>query len=98
MELTIAPQSYRPSADALIRAIKRASVILARMVSQETSLAGATAFCNPARPGVRCGNHAAEVNLVDGASPDDVLAGIDAHFAGQGARCHVLDRDRKSVV
>jgi len=87
VELPIAAESYQPSADALVRAIKRGDVLLARMAAEETQLEGATALVNPARSGIRRVNLAAEVHLPEGLTAGEVLKGLDTHFESAGARC-----------
>lgn len=65
MELPIVQTSYQPSADALIRAAKRAELILARTLAQEIQQEAATLFINPQRPHVALANSAMEVSLPD---------------------------------
>jgi ribosomal protein S18 acetylase RimI-like enzyme len=90
MELPIAKESYRPSADTLVRAQKRADVILARTAAEETDLESAIAFANPVRPNVRMINFAAEVRVPQGQDADAAIAEIVTHFRQRGATCHGL--------
>lgn len=103
MELTIAPQSYQPDGNALIRAIQSAASVLARTVVDEQDItphagdpAVASAFVCPARPGVRAVNFTAALELP---APDananandatSLIASIDHHFTSQQATCQVL--------
>lgn len=86
MELPIAPQTYQPSPQALVRAIQRSNLILARMTAEETALDGATALTNPERPGVSFANCAMEVDVPQGQTAARVLENIDAHFTERGLR------------
>ncbi len=92
MELPLASQNARAGHDAtsLVRAIKRADVILARTAATETALAGATAFVNPARPQVHMCNFAAELHLPPGLSAAEALLDIHAHFQQANATCSFL--------
>ena len=90
MELPIAKQSYLPSTDTLVRAIKRAAVILARTAAEETQLDGATVFVNARRPGVRMINLATDLNIPGGATADGVLAQVFDHFREASVPCHAL--------
>lgn len=90
MELPVAPQTYSPSTDALIRAVKRADRILARMAAEEAECDGFTVFTNPSRPQVHMANYACEVRIPDGLSPAQLLDRIEAHFAALSCRCHRL--------
>ena len=90
MELPIAPQTYQPSPDALVRAIKRADLILARMVAEETALEGATAMTNPRRPGVHMANFAADLRVPEGSTADAVLDEIADHFQSRNLACHYM--------
>lgn len=87
MELPIAKQSYLPSTEALVRALRRADMVLARTAAEEAELDSATVFTNPARPEVQMVNAAAEVRVPEGTTADAVLAEIDAHFEQRGLRC-----------
>lgn len=91
MELPVAPQSYRPSADALVRAVKSANVMLARVVAKQSVLDGGTAFTNPDRPDVRSANWAAQINVPGDVGARLVLDQILDHFRQQGVPCQVLD-------
>jgi ribosomal protein S18 acetylase RimI-like enzyme len=83
MELPIAPQSYRPGTDALIRAIKRTWAILGRVVAEEQQLDNATVYVNPDRPLVRSANFAADVQ----GSCDQALS----FFAERDLPCHAIN-------
>lgn len=89
MELPVAPQTYQPSADALVRAIKRVEILLARTGADQIDLEVATCFVNSNRPGVGMANFAAEVRMGQ-SGPDEVLNRIEAHFASAGTMCHQL--------
>ncbi|MEX0776016.1 MAG: GNAT family N-acetyltransferase [Phycisphaeraceae bacterium] len=90
MELPVAPQQHQPDAATLVRAIRRADVILARTAAEETELSGATAYTNPARPGVHMANFAAEVRVPEGQTPQQVVDEVEEHFQHQGVLCHAL--------
>lgn len=87
MELPIAKQSYLPSVESLVRALKRADVVTARMAAEQTELPGALAFTNTQRPCVPMVNFAAEVAVPEGTSAAQVIDTIEAHFAERGTRC-----------
>ena len=90
MELPVAKASYQPSTDALVRAIKRVNVMLARVLAQETPLDGAVAFTSADLPRIDFANAAYDVELRDGDDPNALLNRIDAHFADAGLTCHML--------
>ena len=91
MELPVAKQSYLPSSEALVRAVKHADVALAHTAAEPSALEGATAFTSAARPRVRSANFATELHVPDGWSADAVLDGVGEHFERAGAPCHALD-------
>ena len=91
MELPIAPQQNQPSPDAMVRAVRRARMIVARMVGEETALGRATAFTNRDRPGVRLANCAFEVEARQEGNEPSVLREIKAHFEQHGVTCHTID-------
>lgn len=90
MELPISSQSYRPSPDALVRAIKRVKVILGRTTAEETQLDCATAFTNPHRPTIGKANFVVDVHLADNQSSTQSLDLIHQHFQNNGANCRSL--------
>ena len=92
MELTVAPQSYRPSDDSLILALKQATIAMTRMVSEETTLEGAIAFTNPDTPLIRQANRAASW---DG-SPQS-LAHLIEHYQQQQLNALVIDCEHASL-
>jgi ribosomal protein S18 acetylase RimI-like enzyme len=77
MELPVAPQTYLPSADKLVRAIKRLHRILARVVADEHDLDGAKVFACAEYPQAPAVNFAGELVLPDPADADAVDALID---------------------
>lgn len=89
MELPIAPQTYQPSAEALVRAAKRAGATISRALAEETPLEGAVAFTNAARQGVAAANCAVELQT-DGVGAGVLLDRIEAHFQKAGARCRLV--------
>ncbi len=91
IELPIAPTSYQPSTDTLVRAIKRVDAILARTVSDETPLESATVFISPARREIGFANFAADLRLDEKTNPESVLDPIDECFEQAGARCSRFD-------
>ncbi|HAI12197.1 MAG TPA: hypothetical protein DCM28_10870, partial [Phycisphaerales bacterium] len=86
MELTIAPQSYRPSDESLILALKQATLAMSQMVSEETTLDGVIALTNSDAPLIRQANRAASW---DG-SPES-LSQLLEHFAQQQLNALVID-------
>lgn len=90
MELPIAPQTYQPSVDTLVRAVRRSENILARAVATQTVLDAVTAYTNADLPGVRIANYAAEIQQVGDLDPEDVLIALFDHFKDQGATCMTL--------
>ena len=91
MQLPIAAESYRPSNDALIRAVKRTRAILARTGADETQLACATAYSNADRPGVRVLNLALNVRTEADHDVSAVLDELFAHYEAAGVACEALD-------
>jgi putative acetyltransferase len=87
MDLPIAPQTYQPSADALVRAIKRVDVMLARTAAVETPLDVATVFTHADRPHVHMVNFAADVRCPEGQTSAQVFDAIDTAFAQAGTSC-----------
>lgn len=104
MELTIAPQSYQPDGQALIRAIHSASAVLARTVVEEQEIpqaGGALSYISPDHPGVRAVNFASAIELPDHATTHattnatstdaaSLVQAIDDHFTSQNSVCQVL--------
>ncbi len=90
MELPVAPQTYAPTAEALVRALHRVDVMLARTAAQEGELPGALAFTNPRRPAVAMVNCALEVDVPKGSSAGEAVGAVEAHFAQAGVPCHSL--------
>lgn len=93
MELPVAPQTYRPSAEQLVRAVKRSQRILARMVADETDLDGAVAFFCKEHPDVEQVNFAAEVHVHEDDQADvagPLINRVLNHFQEQGGRCTAI--------
>ncbi len=91
MELPISPRSYQTSPQALVRAAKRARVILARTIAQETTLDTATLFSNPDRSTVPDANWAADIHTDDESISQSTLDAITAHYHDRSLTCHTLD-------
>ncbi len=91
MELPIAQESYQPSREALVRAVKRARIILARTAAEENTLDRATLLVNAGRPSIAAINLAAELHLGEDGDPERLLDEIDAHFQALGGRCLRLE-------
>ncbi len=91
MELPVAPESYEPTTEALVRAVKRVEAILARVSAQESSLGGATVFVNPERAGVVWENFAADLRTSDEMDAQGVLDEVRSHYATMGVACCSLD-------
>ncbi|MCX5658279.1 MAG: GNAT family N-acetyltransferase [Planctomycetota bacterium] len=91
MELPIAKQSYLPSPDALVRGVKRANAVLARAIAGEEALPGATAFFDPARPGVDLANFAADLHVPPESDAANVVAAVREHYRSHDLRCASLD-------
>jgi GNAT superfamily N-acetyltransferase len=89
MELPIAPQTYQPSAEAFVRAAKRAGATVSRALAEETPLEGAVAFTNAARRNVAAANCAVELQT-DGVGAEALLARIESHFQKAGTRCQLM--------
>lgn len=87
MRLPLAGHEDRDAPDALVRAVKRAAVIFARTVSQETALDGATAFVNADFPRSAQANHATDLRLPPDTDASLLLDRIDSHFQTAGTRC-----------
>lgn len=92
MELNVIKKSAaNATPEVLVRAVKRAQAILARLIATETYLDGATAFTSPDRSLLASANHAADLRLPPGVSATKVLDTIDAHFTAMSSRCASLD-------
>lgn len=91
MQLPIAAESYRPSNDALIRAVKRTRAILARTGADETQLVCSTAFTHAPRPGVRVLNLALNVRTEANHDAPAALDELFAHYDAAGVACETLD-------
>jgi GNAT superfamily N-acetyltransferase len=87
MELPVAKESYQPSSEALIRAVKRAAAVYARTVAQEQTLACGTAYTAAHRPGDPQVNMVSDFKPGEGQDDASALQEIDDHFAQSGARC-----------
>src|SRR4051812_15546969 len=57
------------------------------LAEDETVLEGATALTNPAMAGVWDANHVRDAEVHEGATAEQVVACVDAHFAARGVRC-----------
>lgn len=86
MELTVAPQSYRPSDESLIHALKQANAAMSRMISTETALDGVIAFDRADAPLIRVANRGA---FWDG-MPES-LNQLTEHFAAGQRDALVVD-------
>lgn len=91
MELPIAPQSYRPTTDALVRAVKHARATLALTWADQTPLSGATALSDSNRPDVRRVNYAVDLHLPDGLEAVEVIREILTHYRQRGVSCQGLE-------
>lgn len=91
MELPVIGGRHRPTAEALIRAVRKAQLGLWRPAAErEESIDGAVLL---ARRGLRStcwANAAFEVHRPDGRDADAVLDEIDAAFLAWGASCRLL--------
>lgn len=86
MELTIAPQSYMPSDESLVRALKTSSMAMAQMVSQQTDLEGVIAFDRADAPLIRQANRAADWD-----GKPQSLVQLTEHFASKNLQSLVVD-------
>lgn len=91
MELPIAKQTYQPTTDTLIRAAKRATLMLGRAIARETALNGGVALSNRDRPHVAAANFAGEVTAPDHLTPREAIDQLMAHYSDQGLACYALD-------
>ncbi|MCE9591243.1 MAG: GNAT family N-acetyltransferase [Planctomycetes bacterium] len=91
MELPIAKQSYLPTADALVRAIKRSATILARTLTEEVALDSATVFADPGRAGVSLAALAMDVRIPEGATAESAVGEVMEAFTRVGVECQSLD-------
>lgn len=91
MKLPVSPQSYDSSPDSLVRAVKRARMLISRTVAEESQLQGVTVFTNADRPGVRLGNCAFEASGDQDADASQSLAVMIEHFTGRRVRCQAID-------
>lgn len=91
MELPIAKESYLPSNEALVRAIKRVGIILARTLIDEVTLDSATLFADPGRRGVRLASMAKDVRVPQGETAERAVEEICGHFASAALVCDSWD-------
>lgn len=91
MELPVAKQSYLPSAEVMVRTVKRAAVTLARTLTDETPIDAANLFIAPARACVPDANFASDVRLPDGTNAATVMKEIDDAYTQAGAKCAWMD-------
>ena len=91
MELPISPSSYQASPDALIRAAKRAAVVLGRTIADEATTDAGTLLSNPQRAGVWAANFVGDMTVPDDASPREAIEQILTHYRERGATCYALD-------
>lgn len=92
MELPVQQVNDTASPPALLRALKRCDVILARTYADETALDGAVAYTAPTCAGSEDGNFTTDLRPAD-ASPqaaEALLEELDAHYAACGVRCLAL--------
>lgn len=87
VQLPVVSQNDPATADALIRAAKRAELILARTLAQETALDGCTALTNSNRPHVRLANFVTEVSLTSSDNPREFFERVTLHFQNSGTTC-----------
>ena len=92
MELTIAPQSYMPSDESLVRALKASTVAMTQMVSQQTDLDGAIAFDRDDAPLIRQANRAADWD-----GKQQSLTHITEHFAAKNLDALVVDPQSQTL-
>jgi GNAT superfamily N-acetyltransferase len=90
VELPISHASYQPSTAALVRAARRARLILGRVVGEETALDHAVAITDPRRPQVAQANFAVDFAAND-RGPAAALALVFDHFDAQGLTCLSID-------
>lgn len=90
MELTVAPQSYRPSDDSLIRALKQATTAMLRVVSEQETLDGAIAFTRDDAPLIRQANRGMSWDPAPGSTPGSLEALIE-HFSEKQLDALVID-------
>jgi hypothetical protein len=92
MDLPLARQpGQKTSLQGLIRAAKRADVILLRMVAEETFLDGATAYISQAHPALREANAAFDLRIPPEGDAKRIIDGLLAAFAEAGATCFSCD-------
>jgi len=83
--------SAQTSDDALVRALKRADVILARTGAEESYLTAATAYVDADRSKASLMNVAFDLRLSEEITPSDAIKEIVDHFGSQGSVCHYLN-------
>ena len=86
MQLTVAPQSYQPSDESLVRALKAATVAMTRMVSEETELDGVIGLHCATAPLIRQANRGADWDGSPGS-----LTQLNEHFAARQLQAWVVD-------
>ena len=92
MDLPLARQpGQKTSLEGLIRAAKRADVILLRMVAEEKFLDGATAYISADRPQMKEANGAYDLRVPPDGEPSKIIDTLLAAFDEAGATCSSCD-------
>ncbi len=91
MELPIAQAGHRPTADALVRAVRRAAAVLGRTVAEQAVLDAATCLTSARYPGAACANFAADLVESPEGGAERTMDEVTAHFESQGVVCLTLD-------
>ena len=84
MSLPILPSHRSVSAEDLVRFFYQAETDWGRQVAEESPLDAGRALTNCALTQVSDANQVVDAAIPDGATPQDVVAEADAHFASQG--------------
>jgi ribosomal protein S18 acetylase RimI-like enzyme len=84
MSLPILPSHRSVSAEDLVRLFYQAETDWGRQVGDESTLDAGRALTNRALAQVSDANQVVDAAIPEGATPQDVIAEADAHFASQG--------------
>lgn len=92
MELPVHQPNDTASPPALLRAVHRGEVIMARTYAEEAPLDAATAYTAPDFPDFGSGNFAIDLQPADDGprAAEGLLDAIDQHFTDHQTCCHVL--------
>lgn len=88
MELPVINPSSPTNPETILRALKKSAAELGGQNSDPVALTGATAYLNPALPGIDDANLVYDLFLPADASASEIISEIEEHFAQHQLQCH----------